>query len=685
MSKPHANTKLPINPLHPAMQAILEQSMHRSVSRRWRCWRKLGAPKTVVSWIRKGYRLPFKSHPSGWVRPNPPPASEEERAARPKMWASMIATGKMAFHLPPEATPRFVSPVRGEPKYTEGVLQQDFRIIQDLRDLNEHLQERPVRYETAAHIPLLAGKHDTSTCVDFSKFFYSFPLAKEDQKYTCCRAPEQPHPDTVGVNEAGHPVDQDGRLTYVPNGYYTMQCMPMGCSLSPYLVQKCTRWIVGLIRRRGSQVVWYVDDVLLLAHPSRIRPLTTWFVTLVERLGLMLNPTKGWRAGRRRFIFLGIEVDLDGRAFHIPGYKMDALRQQCKLTLLHARSHSHRVPRRALAKLAGTAVSLMLASPLMPLWLRSLHDAVASGSSWNSSVHLSVQAIMDIRTIASLAVLYQSAPFKPPRTHATIVTDASIRGYGGWGTCPHHALQDMAGMWEEQHTSGEINRLELQAVLLYLRANRSQLHGLPILLRSDNSTVIAVCNKHSSRSGEIMGTYRQLYTELQLNCNTLTAVHITTKDNWRADDLSRTKDPTDFSYHPSLRHQAEDRWAVRCQMDRFASVACHQDLPYDTRYACDQASTVDTFSTRWDGMAWLTPPLSLLHSVLEKVEADQAPGLIVCPEWPAATWFPLLQRLAVDSYPINIADAVVRHTNNPAQPEVLRNKLWRFRVWLLIG
>jgi hypothetical protein len=162
-------------------------------------------------------------------------------------------------------------------------------------------------------------------------------------------------------------------------------------------------------------------------------------------------------------------------------------------------------------------------------------------------------------------------------------------------------------------------------------------------------------------------------------------VHITTKDNWRADDLSRTKDPTDFSYHPSLRHQAEDRWAVRCQVDRFASVACHQDLPYDTRYACDQASTVDTFSTRWDGMAWLTPPLSVLHSVLEKVEADQAPGLIVCPEWPAATWFPLLQRLAVDSYPINIADAVVRHTNNPAQPEVLRNKLWRFRVWLLIG
>jgi len=321
----------------------------------------------------------------------------------------------------------------------------------------------------------------------------------------------------------------------------------------------------------------------------------------------------------------------------------------------------------------------------MPLWLRSLHDAIASGSSWNSSVHLPTQAVADIRTIATLAEMYQSAPFKPPRTHATIVTDASVRGYGGWGTCPTHALQDMAGMWEDQHTSGEINRLELQAVLLYLRANRNQLRGLPILLRSDNSTVIAVVNKHSSRSGDIMGTYRQLYAELQLNRNTMTAVHITTKDNWRADDLSRTKDPTDFGYLPSLRRSAEARWAVRCRVDRFASVACHQNIPYDTRYACEQAQTVDTFSTHWEGMAWLTPPLSLLHSVLAKVESDQAPGVLVCPEWPAATWFPILQRLQVDSFPINIEDNVVRHTNNPAQPEVLRNRLWRFRVWLLIG
>jgi hypothetical protein len=120
-------------------------------------------------------------------------------------------------------------------------------------------------------------------------------------------------------------------------------------------------------------------------------------------------------------------------------------------------------------------------------------------------------------------------------------------------------------------------------------------------------------------------------------------------------------------------------------VDRFASPACHQNLPFESRWACAEACREDTFTGRWCGMAWLTPPISLMHSVLAKALADEAPGLLVCPDWPTATWYPLLQRLQVDSFAIQVAAEVLPHANNPALPEVLRNRRWKFRVWLLDG
>jgi hypothetical protein len=601
------------------------------------------------------------------------------------MWSKMISTGKMRYYLPPDAKPKYCSPVRGEPKFTEGVQQDDFRIIQDLRKLNVHLQDRVIKYETAADLPLLADASDAATSVDFSKFFYSFPLAEQDWKYTCCRAPLTPHPRTVGTDASGHPIDASGLLTYLPGAYYVMTCLPMGLSLSPFVVLKCTRWVIAWVRRQNANVLWFVDDVLLLAARHRLRSLTHRFCQLVQRLGLILNPDKGWKENRTRFTFLGIGVDLARREFFIPPYKLEALTARCRQTLMHARSHGCRVPARAVARLTGTAVSLMLASPILPLFLRSLHDVIRTRGHWTGSVYLTHQALTDIRTLSSLGQLYQWAPFAPPRTRATIFTDASTRGYGGHGSTPTAQLLDVSGMWDTQHTCGEINRLELQAVILYLRANQLQLHGLPITLRSDNSSVVAVCNRHSSRSTDMMGTYRELYTLLRSNGNTLQASHITTLDNWRADTLSRTRDATDFCYNPALLAQAEQRWDVVCTVDRFASSTCHQALPYESRYPCSDALRTDTFTATWHGMAWLTPPLALMASTLQKVELDNAPAVLVCPDWEAAPWYPRLQRLQQDSFPFNTGDMVTVHPNNPAFPEVLRNHRWKFRVWLLLG
>ena len=676
---------LAVDPNHAKLLHLLEASQGMRTSRLWRVWKKNGAPRQVVRWVRYGYKLPFKSHPVGWNKPNPPPASPEEAAARPAMWSKLIANGTLLYAAPANSQPKFLSPVRGEAKKEAGKLTGEFRVIQDLRALNVHLADRPVRYETCAHLPTMARSTDVAVCRDFKSFFYSFLLHPEDRHYTACRAPPQPHPATVGVDASGHPVDINGLPTYVPSGIYHNSALPMGMKLSPFVVAKLTRWIQAWIRRHHCNCLFYVDDVLLFGPSAAVRHLTPLFISLMDRLGLILHPSKGWLDPRHRFVFLGLGVDFQLRQFFIPDYKLASLAEKTKRTLQHARSHRNAVPVRSLASLVGMAASLQLASPILPLFLRSLHDVITTRHRWSSPVFLSTQALLDLRNLQTLSALYTSAPFRAPRTASVIYTDASTRGYGGWGSTPAGALVEVSGLWEDSHWCGEINVLELEAVLLFLRANRSQLHGQHVHLRSDNSSVIAVVTRHSSRSAAMMLGYRQLYAELLRNRVTLTARHIGTTANVIADDLSRAQDPTEFGVSVELRLRAEQQLHLQCQVDRFASALHHQPLPFETRYGCLEAHRVDTFTGVWTLPSWLTPPLALLVDVLIKLESDKARALLLAPVWPAALWYPLLA-LAKQSMPVpHLATHLTRHPNNRSPPEYLRNPAWNFRIYLIDG
>ena len=76
--------------------------------------------------------------------------------------------------------------------------------------------------------------------------------------------------------------------------------------------------------------------------------------------------------------------------------------------------------------------------------------------------------------------LWQETPFQPPATSATLWTGASAKGYGGWGHLDEDVaapLDSLSGFWQDRHVSGEINVLELQAVILAVRMNHSKLAG----------------------------------------------------------------------------------------------------------------------------------------------------------------------------------------------------------------
>ena len=84
-----------------------------------------------------------------------------------------------------------------------------------------------------------------------------------------------------------------------------------------------------------------------------------------------------------------------------------------------------------------------------------------------------------------------------------------------------------------------INELELFTVLLALRRWGSRLTGSHVRIRSDNAVTVAVLNKSTSRSANLMPMIKEIFW-LSVKHNILiSSAHVPGKDNVLADRISR--------------------------------------------------------------------------------------------------------------------------------------------------
>ena len=532
--------------------------------------------------------------------------------------------------------------------------------------------------------------------VDIRKMFPSLPLGKQMQRVSWLRDPRAEtrwqgtgSPPPKWITRQRQQRLRHGRTP--PFRRWTG--VPLGFKLSPAFACSTSAEIVQFLAAIGITVVSYVDDFLIGSTSRRIRGLNQNVRQPIADLGFRIHPTKGWATPKRRSVFLGLGVDLRRRVFFVPAYKITKLANLCTRTLQHLRAHLNSVLPRWLASLGGIAVSLQLASPAIPSYTRSLWDAL-KGVNWRPKAPVTVdtQVLRDIRTLAGSARLWTETPFQPPATTATVWTDASTKGYGAWGhtnTATDGALASLSGFWSEKHVSGEINVLELQAVILAPRANHLRLAGRDVRLWTDNRCVMAVVNNHRSRSPTVMVDYRELFQLLEDNNMTLQASWIDTKSNYVADGLSRASDPTEYRIDPTLPQLAMERWDIKLQHDCFAADWAHQpDMTYDSRWGSVDATRVDTMPSPWGRQTeyWWTPPANFIAPTLLKIDTDGARGVLLTPDWPSAPWWPRARSLSSDSICVgDMARYVHRLPNNSATPEPLRNHRWGYRLWRIHG
>ena len=102
--------------------------------------------------------------------------------------------------------------------------------------------------------------------------------------------------------------------------------------------------------------------------------------------------------------------------------------------------------------------------------------------------------------------------------------------------------------------------------------------------------------------------------------------------------------------HTDLYDEGISKLSVKPDIDLFASRLNYRLKPYVSDKAVPGALAVDAFTVQWSQYVFYAfPPFSVIMRVLQKIQQDQATGLVVVPFWPTQTWWPPLTRMLIQA------------------------------------
>ena len=89
------------------------------------------------------------------------------------------------------------------------------------------------------------------------------------------------------------------------------------------------------------------------------------------------------------------------------------------------------------------------------------------------------------------------------------------------------------------------------------------------------------------------------------------------------------------------------------QVDLLASRLNHQLPKYVSQHPDPEAMSVDAMHmtlqwNKWTSFIHPPPPIVMRPRILKKIREDQSTCLLIAPNWPAQTWYPLLLQLLID-------------------------------------
>uniref|UniRef100_A0A8C6PQJ6 ribonuclease H n=1 Tax=Nothobranchius furzeri TaxID=105023 RepID=A0A8C6PQJ6_NOTFU len=425
---------------------------------------------------------------------------------------------------------------------------------------------------------------------------------------------------------------------------YQFNRLPFGYSLAPRTFSKCLETALQPLRAAGMRVLFYLDELLLCARSEdeaseRTRKLTEHLSTL----GFSINWEKSSILPSQSIVFLGVELNAS-----LMRARLSPVRGADLIAVI-SRVQPRRIVRALLImKLLGMMAAAHAVVPLGLLHTRRLQR-------WfiRLRVHPIRQKARMLRVPPSVGgdlahwgnpcTLSHGIPIGRPASHVSVVTDASLLGWGG--TCLSHTVVDH---WPS-HTHEHINVLELMTVRNVVRHFAALLEGRHVEIHTNNRVAAAYINRQGGvRSLPLLRVATDLLCWAHVHLLPIKATYIPVVLNVAADILSRggPRD-SDWRLHPALVSLIWMRFGVP-SVDLFAAQENAQCRLWFSLSPRDRPPLgADAFSHQpWPRMLlYAFPPVPLIPRLLDRVRSEQLSVILVAPRCLSASWFPDLQAL----------------------------------------
>ena len=516
------------------------------------------------------------------------------------------------------------------------------RFIFDLRSLNRFLLTPKFKMERMSDALALINQGDWLTSVDITEAYHHVPVQQAYRKYLrfAFRNPQ-------------------GQLQV-----YQFRSLPMGLSTSPSAYTRVMKAPVAKIRTSGIRLALYMDDMLIVS-PSQQQATqdTNQVLQILEDAGFAVNQAKSELQPKQSIRFLGLHIDTRDMTVSVPKEKQ----QSCTAALKQVKSQlsNSDLTARSLASFIGKIGSLHQA--IVDTRLRLVHlqrdktKAIRSGG-WTGQVSLCQQSLEELefweRNLEELSVRGRKFSIIPP--DVTINTDASDLGYGAAITegrpLQESLEQDLQvqGTWDPDQVEHHINWKELFSILQAVAHFSERFHweNKSILVRSDNTVAISYINKTGGRIPYLNELMIDLHRLCQDRGLRLQATYIKGELNTVADHLSRNipQEYSKWALATDCMRAINQRFGLRT-LDLFASKSNAQADQFVSLHPEQGAMATDAFTLNWgqnDQAILLNPPFVLLPRVLQKVQRDQARGVLIAPLWITAIWWPVMMNMLMD-------------------------------------
>jgi hypothetical protein len=235
--------------------------------------------------IGEGYRIQWKTTPIPWHNP--------------RSSSSLLDPTVMTFlksdiiEISPDQDSRFLSNLFAIQE------QMKLRPILDCQKINQFMQVQHFKMEGVPALREIIQPQDWICKMDLKDAYVVVPIHQDSRRYLSFR-----HKGTI----------------------YRYKTLPFGMAVSPRIFSKMMRHAMTPLRKMGIRLVYYLDDICILAKTKQQMDQQTQLVmNHLQQLGFIINHTKSDLTPKKIQEFLGFQFNTTNMTIQVPVKKMKKL------------------------------------------------------------------------------------------------------------------------------------------------------------------------------------------------------------------------------------------------------------------------------------------------------------------------------------------------------------------------